>query len=93
MIFSVENHGLEPVTPENLIWEIGRSCLKCHAAGLDSALHDHNELELLLGEVGGVEVEQGRVLVNDMNHLQWPHKEDVGLLTGVRGHLVHIIYT
>ena len=36
--------------------------LKCHATGLYGPLHDHDELKLLLGEVGGVEVEKGRVL-------------------------------
>ena len=91
VIFSIENHGLKPVTPENLSWEIRRSRLKRHAAGLDSPLHDHNELELLLGQVGGVEVEEGRVLVDDVDNLQRPHKEDVGLFIGVRGHLEYYL--
>ena len=59
MIFPIEHHGLEPMTPENLIWQIRRSCLKGHAAGLDGSLHDHDKLKLFLGEVGGVEVEEG----------------------------------
>ena len=87
VIFSIENHGLKPVTPENLSREIRRSRLKRHAAGLDGPLHDHNELELLLGQVGGVEVKEGRVFVDDVDNLQWPHEEYVGLFIGVRGHL------
>ena len=91
VIFSIENHRLKPVTPENFSREIRWSRLKRHAAGLDSPLHDHNELKLLLGQVGGVEVEEGRVLVDDVDNLQRPHKEDVGLFIGVRGHLEYFL--
>ena len=57
-----------------------------HAAGLDGSLHDDDQLELLLGEVGGVHVVERRLLVDHVDNLQRPHEEDAGLVAGVGRH-------
>ena len=50
--------------------------LESHAAGLNGSLHDDDQLELLLGEVGGVHVVERRLLVDHVDNLQRPDEED-----------------
>lgn len=53
VVFSVDHHGLESVSPEYLVGQVGGPGLEGHAARLDRALQGHVQLELVSGQLGG----------------------------------------
>ncbi len=50
---SVEHHGLEAVTPQDLIGQVGGPGLEGQARRLDGALHGDVQLEVGGGQVSG----------------------------------------
>ncbi len=78
------------MTPEDLARQIGGPGLEVHASCLCAALHQHNDLKLLLGQLAGRQVIQRRLLVNNVNNVQRPDKEDTVLGIGVRKDLQHV---
>ena len=61
--------------------------MESHAAGLNGSFHDDDELELFLTQVISGHIIERRFLVNDVDDLQRPDKEDAGFRGGVWGDL------
>ena len=61
--------------------------LECHTAGLNSPLHNDDQLEFFFAQIISRHVIERRLLVNDVHDLQGPDEEYTGLLGGVWGHL------
>lgn len=80
LISSEEQHGLEPVAPENLVGQIRCSGLELGVARLVGPLQHHHQLKLLLGKLDSSQFIERRLFINDMNNLQRPHKEDTTLI-------------
>ncbi len=78
------------MTPEDLARQIGGPGLEVHARRLRAALHEHNDLKLLLGQLARRQVIQRRLLVNNMNNVQGPDKEDTVLGIRIREDLQHV---
>jgi len=53
VIVSVEHHGLEPVTPQDLVGDVGGSSLEGQSGRFDGSLHRNVKLEVSGGQVGG----------------------------------------
>lgn len=83
----VQHHGLEPVTPEYLVRQIGAARLELGVTGLVGSLQHRHQLKLLLGQLGGRDVVEGGVLVDHVDDLQRPDKEDTALVALVWGNI------
>ncbi len=87
VVLPVEHHRLEPMAPEDLTRQVGGPGLEVHARRLNAALHNNCDLKLLLGQLGRGQIEEGRILVDDVDDLQGPDEEDAGLARAVGVHL------
>ena len=95
IVLPVQLHLLKPVTPQYLTRQIGSPwnafrliscfiwlslpCLECHIAGLIGSLQNDQKFKPLPGKIVSSHVVKWRVLINDMDNVQWPDKEDARL--------------
>lgn len=80
-LFRVRDHGLEPVSPEDLLWQITGSGLSGLSCRFYRSLEDRHNLEPLRQHVLGGHVVKRRLRVDFMNDRSGPDEEQVTILT------------
>ena len=83
----IEHHGLEPMTPEDLMRQVGAARLELSITRLVRSLEDRDKLKLLLGEFRGGDVIEGGVPVNHVDDLQRPDEKDAALVAFIWGNV------
>ena len=63
--------------------KLDKPCLECHVACLICSFHHNNNLKHLPGKVSLTHLIEWRVLINKMNDIKGPDKEDATFLCSV----------
>ena len=75
--------GLEPPAPGDLVHEVGAEGDGGVPRRFHHCLHEHQELHVHGGKVGGMNVIEGTLFVDRMNHLDWKEDDRPVLVTSL----------
>ena len=79
-ILAKGDQWLEPMTPFDLGWQIGRTGLSSHAGRLNGTLEDDDNFEFVLQQIGSRHVVERRIWRDSANDCHGPDEEEIVLV-------------